>query len=231
MIKSDLVAVYPTHIVYPLFNKYIHDNREKFHRVILIFMNMQTNQPNYQNFIEDQLKIDKISFVHPIPIVSGKDWRNEAVKKGLELATGDWIFFTEQDFTPQENFWQEVHGLADRTEAFGYFQEGRLHPCCIFVKREMLDKTSKDFSAYPNKGYDHFGKLQHDLELRTNLGVIHHHLGKHLNGLSQNIFMLQNGETPNYNPPEFKEYCEACLASGFKMPKEMEGLFIEYINR
>lgn len=228
IIKPDLICAWPTHVDYPLFREYIQTTRSKLHQIVISFTDMQTALPNYQSFIEEQLKADKVSFVQPLPIISGKDWRNEAVKKALEIATGDWVWFVEQDFFPAEGFWPEVYGLAQRTEAFGYYQEDRLHPCCIFVKRELLDKTSKDFSAYPDKGYDHFGKLQHDLELRTNPGVLHQWTGKHLNGLSQNIYLLQTGQEPNYNPEEFKEYCKKCLEH--KLPEELAKLFKDYVE-
>lgn len=227
--KPDLIVSWPTHLDFPLFRERIHKDRNQLHRVTISFTNMQTAFPNYRPFIEKQLKDDKVIFVDPEPIISGKDWRHVAVTKALKEAAGDWVWFTEPDFTPLGDFWKEVQGLAERNEAFGYYQGDRMHPCCIFVKRELLDKTSQDFAAYPNKNYDHFGKLQHDLELRTNPGLIHQYLGEHMNGLSQNIYLLMVGQEPNYEPERFKEYCRECLKH--EMPEELTKLFKDYIRR
>lgn len=230
IIKPDLLCVLPNHIIYPLFNKFIHQNGDKFHKIILVITDMNTHLPNYQQFLVDQLRDDKITIIRSNPIEAHVDWRQQAIKQALTVSTGAWIYFCEPDFTPLNGFWKEVYGLAERVDAFGYFQDQRLHPCCIFIKRELLNKTSQDFSAYPETYGDHFGKFQHELEKRISLGVIHHWLGEHMNGLSQNIYMLQTGEIPNYNPPRFKKYCEACLASEFKMPQAMIELFKDYVK-
>src|SRR5689334_22750127 len=176
----DLIVVLPTHIVYPLFNEFIHQNRDKFNKVIISMTNMNTNLPNYQGYVTDQLKDDKVIIVRSDPASAYQDWRNVAIKKALTVSTGAWIYFTEPDFTPLDGFWREINSLFRWKDAFGYFQDQRLHPCCIFVKRELLNKTSKDFAAYPNSFGDHFAKFQHELEKRTTLGVIHNWLGKHL---------------------------------------------------
>ena len=39
-----------------------------------------------------------------------------------------------------------------------------IHPAFLFIKRELLEKTSKDFSARPDKGADHFGLITQELE-------------------------------------------------------------------
>ncbi len=226
----DLVCAWPLHLDYPLFRQFIQKERKRFNKVIVVFTQMNAGTANYQPFVTDSLAPFKVTIVRSDEPKAGKDWRNVAVNKGLSVSTSPWIYFTEQDFTPLEGFWKEVGDLYKRTDVFGAFQEGRLHPCCIFIKRELLDKTSKDFGAYPDAGLDHFGKLQKQIESKTIMGVIFPRYWKHLNGLSQNMYMLQKGETPNYNPSEFREYTRACLDSKIPMPADLQELFKKYLG-
>lgn len=227
--KIDAVLCHPTHLDYPLFRKYIRENRKRFNKIIVVFTDMAIRDPNYKNYVQEALKDDKITFLDCIRAESGEDWRNKAVNMALTVSDSEWVFFWEQDFIPVPEFWREVGGLMQRTEVFGRYQEGRLHPCCLFIKRELLDKTSKDFSAYPDKGMDHFGMIQKWLDSKNVIcGVIFSQYGHHMNGLSQNLHMLQTGEEPNYNPPEFRKYVRDCLEED--MPPDMRTLFLEYLK-
>lgn len=229
MFKPDLIVCWPQHLDYPLWREFIHDNRSRFYRVIVVFTNMNTDG-DYRQWIKDVMAQDDIAFMHNDSVSAEQDWRNVAVNKALSYSKSEWVFFTEQDFIPKGNFWKEVDDMAKRVEVFGYFQEGRLHPCCIFIKREMLDKTHKDFGVVKDE-LDHFGRLQQDLENEEIIiGMIPSYLGHHLNGLSQNMWMLQHGEEPNYQPEEFKEYCKKSLEVTVPLHPDIVNLMQPYIK-
>lgn len=225
----DLIVCNPTHIYFPLFTKFIKENRKHFDKVIMVFTDMAIRDPNYVLYIREAMASEGIIFIDCPRAESGEDWRNKAIKLALNVSKAEWIYFTEQDFFPQNDFWREVGDLMVRTNVFGRYQDSRLHPCCLFIKRALLEKSSMDFSAYPDKGMDHFGLIQKWLDGKDIIcGVIFSQYGYHMNGLSQNIHMLQTGEEPNYAPPEFREYVKKCLAED--MPPDMQDLFYSYLG-
>lgn len=231
--KSDLIACWPKHIDYPLWRQFIKENRKHFDKVIVVFTDMNVANLDYRQFIQDQMnpsRLDKkIIFLDCLPVEANEDWRNKAVNMALSISDNEWVYFTEQDFLPIEKFWREIDAMAKRVDVFGYYQDQRLHPCCIFIKRELLNRTSKNFGVVTDK-LDHFGKLQEDLEKKDILiGVVKSYLGKHMNGLSQNLHMLQTGIEPNYNPEEFKEYCRRCLEIE-SLHSDFNELFNAYIS-
>ena len=229
MLKPDLLCVWPKHIDYPLFRKFIKENRDEFNKVIVIFSDMAVDL-NYSTYVRQAMKDDRVMFKNIKRAETGKDWRNEAIHEALLLSTSDWIAFWEQDFIVKEGFFREVKALSQRVDVFGYYQDERLHPCCIYIKRALLDKTCKDFSPIPDIS-DHFSRIQRDLEKKDILiGVIPHRIADHLNGLSQNIHILQEGGEPNYNPEAFRKYCEECLTVEDIHP-DFKKLFQEYLER
>lgn len=226
----DLIVTWPTHLDYPLFRQLIKKDRKQFNKVFVVFTEMNAGTADYKQYIKEAMAKDRVTFVEPEPSKAGSDWRNVAINSALPLSDSEWIYFCEQDFIPAEGFWREVHDLQTRVDVFGHYQGDRLHPCCLFIKRELLDRTKKDFGADPDNGFDHFGKLQRDLgKQNCIIGVVKSNLGHHMNGLSQNLFMLQKGEEPNYKPPEFEEYCNECLY--LDMPPDLRELMEWYISK
>src|SRR3990167_7252198 len=178
----------------------------------------------------EMIKEDDITFLDCLPIVAGEDWRNKAVNMALSISNSEWVYFTEQDFIPVPEFWREVTDLMKRADVFGKYEGNRLHPCCFFIKRELLNRTSKDFGANGDKGYDHFALIQKWINSHNIIcGVIFSQFGHHMNGLSQNLHMLQIGLEPNYQPERFKEYCKQCLLLDDLHPA-FEKLFKEYLK-
>ncbi len=224
----DVIVSWPIHLDFPLWRQFIHENRSRFNKVIVVFTQMNTGR-DYRPFLREQLSKEGVSIIDNDEVEGSQDWRNVAVRKALGVSDAEWIWFTEQDFFPQKDFWDKVAYYSFHTDAFGYYQDTRLHPCCIFIRRNRLDQTTKDFSANP-PGYDHFGKLQLDLEKGLPIGKIDKEYGHHYNGLSQNIWLLMNGLEPNYNPPEFKEYCRKCLALDIPIEPNMKALFEKYVS-
>lgn len=227
--NCDLIISWPLHLDYPLFRKMIKENRNFFNKVIVVFTDMNVRDPNYKTYVQQAMTEDKITFMDCLPTEANEDWRNKAVNMALSISNSEWIYFTEQDFLPVPEFWREIGGLMARTDVFGRFQKERLHPCCLFIKRELLNKTSKDFSANGDKEYDHFGLIQKWLDKQDIIiGVIREKLGHHMNGLSQNLHLLQTGSEPNHAPPEFKQYVKDCLKED--LPPDMKTLFLFYLG-
>ena len=175
--------------------EWIHDNRNRFDKVIVCITDMGTNT-NYSSFLKEKMDQDRITFIDMPRAETGQDWRNEAINKALEISKAEWVFFSEQDFFPLEGFWSEVEALGQYSNVMGYFQDNRLHPCCILMPRWIIEKTSKNFGVVKDIS-DHFGLFQKEIE---DLSYNHPELefpndvriGKlqnasHMNGLSQNL--------------------------------------------
>lgn len=232
MIKPDLLCVWPTHLDYPLYRKFLHDNRDRFAKVIVVFTQMNTGK-DYSEWVRQELNKDGIISTYNDEVLSG-DWRNVAVRKGLSYSDAEWVFFTEEDFLPGPNFWSEFD-LVMQTKSIdvmGAYQDMRLHPCCIFIKREVLDKTSKDFSAHPPE-HDHFGQIQKDLmnfDPPLTAFTINPKLYTHMNGLSQNLYLLMVGEQPNYEPEKFRKYCQKCLQLDLPIEPHIKELMEDYVS-
>lgn len=227
-IKIDVIVSWPRHVDYPLWRQQIHDNRDKFNNVIVVFTNMNVVK-DYREFIETAMKDDGITFIESDPVNAGEDWRNVAVNCGLRKSDAKWVWFTEQDFFWKDNFWDEVTKHMDVVNVVSVLVEGRMHPCCMFVKRNTLDNcTRKDFSVTPNIS-DHFGKIQEDLHLQTKV-YIAERLYTHLGGLSQNMFLMRDPRNPLYFPEEFKKYVGDCLKVTVPMHRDFEILFSNHLR-
>jgi len=216
--RPDLITPWPIHVDYPLWRQQLKKIRGHFDKVIIVFTQMNA-EGDYREFIKDSLAGDDCIIVDSNNLKPGEDWRNVATNTGLEYSQSDWVFFTEEDFfiNDMDRFWELVNSLVDAgVKAIGYFQSGdRFHPCCLFVERETINATQRDFGVRPDVS-DHFSIFTQDLlNNKVPVGYITEPMRMsifyHLNGLSQNIYLLQSGEVPNYDPPSFKKYMEDCL--------------------
>ena len=166
----DLILSWPRHLDYPEWRTWLKENRQKFNKVIIIFTNMSYNLPDMSNFAKTQMESLNVICEDNDPVAGNQDWRNVAVNKALKYSDAEWIWFTEQDFHPKEGFWEFVDKTIKMDEehnmnwTFGAVVGERLHPCCIFMPRKVLDKTSKDFSVIPDVS-DHFSRIQNELSI------------------------------------------------------------------
>src|SRR3990167_7037269 len=211
MNKPDLLVCWPRSCDYPLWRQMIRDNRHRFEKVIIVFTETHYGD-DYREFVMHAMKEDNCIFVDCLPIRGDQDWRDVSVNAGLMYSTANWIWFTEQDFLPtSDQFWTEIYYLARGYEVFGAFADKRLHPCCIFMNKKMLEEIPKRFGVLKNK-LDHFGQIQQSLEVRgINIATIRSETYHNMNGLSQNYSMAFGGAVANYHPDEFNEYLEKCL--------------------
>jgi hypothetical protein len=150
---------------------------------------------------------DNCIFIDPITFSGTDDWRNVSVNEALKYSTAQWVFFTEQDFYFLNGFWVD----GDMANALGVdaiiIKQGeRIHPACLFIRRPVLDKTSKFFGIVTNVG-DHFCRIQKDLEeMNINMWTIPENKYIHLNGLSHNLRLVYEGQKPCYQAEIFYEY-------------------------
>lgn len=227
---TDLIITWPNNCDYPLWRKWLAENSQRFEHVVVVFM--ESNQgDNYSEFLIENLPGVVIPLFSP-QIQPGQDWRDVAVNFGLSFlknSDAEWVWFTEQDFVPGQMFWVEFEKLKQYGfETIGVMDSERLHPCSLFVKRSVLENTSKDFTAKPPE-YDHFGKLQK--ELTTNITTIdpqHYH---HFAGMSHNWRLVTDGEQPNYKPDEFIEYLKRSLACGQKIDDRWQMIAEQAISK
>lgn len=232
MIKADIIVSWPNNCDYPLWRQFIRENRSRFNLVIIVFT--ETNQtPDYRQFVREAMHDDYILFIDNPPIESGKDWRDVAVKQALiHSFNAEWVWFTEQDFIVEnDHFWQTVEDYQKEYKAFGTMDRARLHPCNLFVKRDLLNWLNKDFGANPPY-YDHFGYIQQQLEAnKTTIGIMPDNEFLHLNGLSHNWRLMSDGGKPNYYPEVFNKWLLDCLKVSVPLSEEWVAVAKAYLAR
>jgi hypothetical protein len=208
----DLIISWPIGFDYPLWRKFVRKERSRFKRVIVVWTNNH-NGLDLHAQIEEKMKKDDISFMQAPQHSGDQDWRNVAVNHALGYSQSDWVWFTEQDFLPKEGFWEEVEERMLEVDIVSAYDQLRMHPCCIFIKRSVLEKTSKDFSADPDAKWDHFGQLQLELMnwepplVAYKISDSHYY---HMAGLTHNMWLHQNGHLIGYHPEEFRSYLKKC---------------------
>lgn len=211
MIKPIVLVTWPIHIDFPLF-RYNMIRLKDYFASIWIGLSNHHQDVDYSNFIRASLPFANfVEIKH-----EGLDWRNDSVNEVLDkITTNEPILFMEEDFLIcDDSFFDKV---LSSTYDFIYFSEGsRIHPAFSLIKRDWIEKTNRDFSAYPDtENKDHFGKFFDELPgARINineLGVIYKEDYFHMNGLSQEYMNFKNDQ-PFYNKDNFTYYNYKCLS-------------------
>lgn len=212
--KPDIIVTWPKSMDYPLWRQFIRDNRYRFNDIFIGFMETYDGY-DFRQFVQEAMQADNVKFYNaPLPsLVVQEDWRNLSVNSGLIQSQAEWVWFTEQDFMPLNGFWDTVdHFYKNGFDAIvTYDGMGRLHPCSIFAKRVVIEKTHKNFSIVVDK-HDHFYIFQRDLEDGGfKLGSIPSEMYYHMQGLTSNYHLGARGQEPNYKLDEFVEWLRQCL--------------------
>lgn len=225
---TDLLLSWPRNCDYPKWRQFLRDNRARFNEVLIAFT--ETNQGHdYRDFIKQAMFSDYVQFGDAPQPKPGEDWRNLAINAMLlHSYNAPWVWFTEQDFYPGEGFWDNVQRLEDEgCGVIAVYQADRMHPCCIFMNRDTLNRTRKDFGIIPDKA-DHFSKIQQDIDaLGIKVGKINTATYYHHNGLSHNMTLLARGERPNYEVGKFTEWLGECM----KVSVPVDERFVELAAR
>lgn len=169
MIKPDLILQWCVFCDYPIFRAWVKKYRHKFNKIIL-YPSRQHGVVDLQNFAEDALpenwvKNHVIDWSEP-----GIDWRQAEVTPCLERVESDWIWFAEQDFFAKDwdKLFADIEKAAETADMIGLWNETHfpyVHPSCLIIKKEMLDKTNKDFRAHPEiNGCDHFAMITKEVQ-------------------------------------------------------------------
>ena len=234
MITPDVIVTWPINCDYPLWRQFIRDNRERFRNVVIVLMNTHTSS-DYRSFLRAAMAEDNISFLETPLYGASEDWRNVSINAAYDYlktsSTAEWVWFTEQDFFPREGFWEEVYSIAEEGADYIGIKEGdRLHPACLFIKKQILNRTHKNYSVVPNVS-DHFFLIQKDLEnmdlFRALCSPDHY---THMAGLSHNMSLLERGEAPNHNVEEFIKYLRMCMKVKVPLPEHFIELYKIYLG-
>lgn len=217
MKSIDVIVTWPIHCDYPLWRQYIRDNRSRFNEVIIVFT--QTNRKeDYREFIREAMFEDHVVCIDPPAVRPEEDWRNNAVHAGLlHSSNSEWILFTEQDFYTHDSFWDDVQRF-ESWDAICIKQGERIHPCFLLMRRTALNRTRKQFGIVKDK-LDHFGLIQEDIHTGENhITCVSMNILNltdvafiHMNGLSHNMTLLMDGQTPNFEIERFRVYLKKCL--------------------
>jgi len=149
------------------------------------------------------------------------EWRDVAVNAMIERSDADWVWFTEQDFLIHDRyFWTVTNGVASQgARMLGVKRDERWHPCCLFVRREDVERTSRYFGPTP---IDHFWSFGQELvkarvpkaDLDAWLSTTYTHMA----GLSRNHQIIDAwglGWYPTaeelYHPEQLAPYLTRCL--------------------
>lgn len=230
--RKSLIISWISACDYPLFRKWLRDYGSFFDE-ILIYWDVQFKHPFYWAFVQQSLSdIPNIHFLDPVPYEYGVgDWRSTATNVLVENATGDWLISIEQDWFARD--WTQLLETSKKameySDLFGWMNPTNnpyIHPAYFFIKRELLEKTSKDFSAHPEiNGSDHFAVITYEAQrigakIVTQAGIGANfnfspdadafHLGgvnqNYLNGLNPGfqfhrpeVFFLYNGKSIQAN--------------------------------
>jgi hypothetical protein len=173
----DIIIVAPESLDYPVFRDFLHKIRRKFNKIFYVFTE-SSGKYNYSDFIKKDLL--NIEFIHSHS-QSNKDWRDIATNAAIDRSSSDRILFIEPDFKIQL---EDLYKLPNKCDVVSYYDSsGRIWPSFLCVKRSILNKTDRNFSAgqfddinkldittnpltiinKKNELVDHFGKFTSDL--------------------------------------------------------------------
>ena len=206
-VKPDVLITWPSGCDYPLFRLNMSLWEPMINDVIVGFY--AHGAPDYTGFIKEHFpQADFVSSAE-----TGMAWRERAVELELEKSISDVVCFSEQDF-----FFGNSDSLKRCVEALGKWdtigirQGSRLHPCFLLTKRELVEKTSKDFSVKGDHK-DHF--FQFGKEIRevgsfvdlSELGLYEGRDWFHLSSLTWNLFRIKdNNPSEMHNLADFMIY-------------------------
>ena len=165
----DIISQHCVFNDYPIFRYNIQRYRSKFKKVIL-YPSRHHGVIDLESWLKKSFG-SPVTWVDPVSIDYGvEDWRQAETTPCLKQSTAEWIWFTEQDFFVDnwDWFFETVEDAMRTHDAVGWWNETAfpyIHPCSFFIKRELLEKTQKDFRAHPEiPGCDHFAMITRDIE-------------------------------------------------------------------
>lgn len=251
MTRPDLLITHIKHTDYPLFRKTLEDHRNFFGKVIIYFSE-HNRDVYFDSFIRRSLEHLDITVAPEIKIDWGtEDWRNMSTNHMLTMSDSQWVCSIEQDWFVRD--WNKLLGAvtkaAEDHDLIGWWQENNnyIHPAFWFIKRDVLEQTSKDFAAHD--GHDHFGWITKDVEklgvkIRStqDMGFVDFEDCFHLGGVNQNylegmkegyvfhrpeVFMIYNWWCRRVDVEQSKVFIDISLRIEEKLRKQFPYLNLE----
>lgn len=231
MIQVDTVTIHPRSIDYPLWREQLEWYSPYFEKNIVCFSGGTVW--DFSSFVREVMNPVKTIFVESRNPTGEEDWRNVAVNQALEQSLSEWVLFLEPDFFWRDQvFLNTVFELTKIYNVLSFWEANRLHPAFLLVKRELIEKTRKDFGTIPDK-LDHFGKFSQDLKNLTEIGELDKlgfTMGKdwyHMQGLTHNYNLCRDGNLKSvFKRDEFATYNSFCL----KAHTKLNPLFKEFME-
>lgn len=223
MVKPSVVIVWPRAFDYPLFRDFLARNRSLFGQVIISFTD---------NSVERDVR-KFLKWAHPdftfVSQIAVKSWYNEAVNSALEMVTGEWVLFLEQDFICTDEFLKLLLENAEKYDFVCHAEGKRLHLACMITKMASINKTHRFFDQMPRYNMDCFGLFFAEMEVLFENGAT---LDKifdtgytHLNGLTHNFYLALHGQIKNVvNPNAFETYLRVGKNTNVVKHQEWEAL-------
>jgi len=219
-VKPDAVACWPRNCDYPLWRRFVRDERERFGEVIVVFT--EHDGHDYRDFVRGALPeaacLDS-------PPRGERDWRDVAVNAALDRSASDWVWFTEQDLL-----------IGDRDAFFaldgprGFWDHYRWHPASLLLPRDAVEATSRYFGPVP---LDHFARFS--AELAIEVQPVPRELFSHLQGVSQNHWLYERYRSLDapgiFAPQRWLDYLAASLGAGVPLDGRWARLAREALGR
>lgn len=169
--------------------------KDYFNSIYIAFSDHHAGH-DLSNFIRNKLPFCK--FIEPKR--KRDDWRDDAVNNAIDEVPDSvtHVLFLEQDFLIKDHTFFDRVLNDDKLNFLCYIEGKRIHPAFAVVKKELIDKTNRDFSATPPG--DHFHQFFKELEIFTDktnlesLGVKHKEDYFHMQGTNQNYVNFKYGE-------------------------------------
>ena len=134
-----------------------------------------------------------------------ENWRNVCTRAALEKSKSETVLFTEQDFFWKgEYFLDQVFKSIKDVDIVGIKQGGRLHPCFLLTRKELIEKTSKNFDPQ-GQDKDHFWLFSTELlkagtflDIRD-LGLFEGVDWYHFSSLTWNLARIKDGDIREFH--------------------------------
>lgn len=197
----DVIVSWPRCCDYPAWRQFTRDERHRFGEVFVVFTELAGT--DVSGFV--RRNFPEATFIDSPPL-EGRDWRDVAVNAALDRSTASHVWFTEQDFevTDPGVFWPQLIGSVT-----GVIVDDRLlHPACLLVSRDLIEKTSRYFGPEP---VDHFWRFAVDL---VGYALPRYIEGgfRHLQGVSESQMLAWQGQPPRFRPEQFSEWVDRNVA-------------------
>ena len=254
--NTDIIVVSQHTIDFPIFREFLHRHKSRLSSAIYVFPENNLDDYEYTEFIKNDLDFCKFVNSEEIKREDGgiTDWRDAATNRALEVSTADSVLFIEPDFIISD---ENLFKIPDNEDIVGYFDETlRIWPSFLYVKKYLIHKTHRNFSAgkhkhifslcgdyehfegnYEFKKYeevDHFGKFVSDL--------IYHHgnffylnengiLFDHMRGTTHNWNLFLNNTFEHlFSLEKYKEFIRKNLNANVNMHLEYKKQAIKILE-